>query len=145
MKSLINFYEAFHAMAEFIISESQDCKELLNMTVIDDIDTHIWADRKPTNNAKWIYWKSIVEDIIAKRYEKKADEKLLTCDQALRAMTLYLKGKYDDDPLGLFSEVAKEINDYIQNQNPNLTKNDETWNYWLRCCEESLKYELNYD
>jgi len=145
MKKYLTEEETFYAMIVFITSESQDCEALFNMTVIDDIDTNIWADKKPTNNAKWIYWKSIADEVITNRPDVITKRPLMTYDQAFRAMTLYLKGKYDDDPLGLFSVVAEEIKDYIQNKNPGLTQKDATWDYWLRCCEESLQCELHYD
>jgi len=145
MKKLLNKKNAFLVMKDFIKSESEDCKDIENIVILTDIDTNVCADGTPTNEAKWVFWKSIADNYIRKQQLRNSEEKLLTYEQAFQAMTFFLKGKYDDDPLGLFSEVAKEINDYMQNQNPGLTKNDDTWDYWLRCCEESLKYELNYD
>jgi len=137
--------QAFLSMVTFINVESKNSKMLEIMDVISALETGTWSDGKPNALNKWLFWKQVVEENFTLKQKEKNNEYLMTCEQAHLAMTFFLKGKYDDDPLGLFSKVTKEINDYIKNQNPDLTKKDNVWDYWLRCCEESLKYELNYD
>jgi hypothetical protein len=141
----LDIIQALLVSYEFIIQQAAESNDWGVRDILSEASTEGWITAVtggPTADpAVWQNWKKCVEKILNKNVqhtENTGIRLMLTCEQALKTMCLFMEERYwDKNNDILLKEVVTEFDKYVQKLH--LLSGTTFWTEWIQCAERATK------